>query len=47
MGEFKVLPETIIDTKMLDKEKNREISVVKINMDIDKPVRQDLYEYLI
>ena len=47
IGDFKVIPETIIDTKMLDKEKNKEISVVKINMEIDKPLRQDLYNYLI
>lgn len=47
IGEFKVLPETIINTKMIDKEKDKEISVVKINMEIDKPVRQDLYEYLV
>lgn len=47
IGDFKVIPETIIDTKMIDKEKNKEISVVKINMEIDKPLRQDLYNYLI
>ena len=46
IGEFKVIPETIIDSKMIDKEKNKEISVVKINMEIDKPLRQDLYNYL-
>jgi len=47
IGDFKVIPETIIDTKMIDKEKNKEISVVKINMEIDKPLREDLYNYLI
>ena len=47
IGEFKVIHDSVIDTKMLDKEKNKEVSVVKIHMDIDKPVRQDLYDYII